>query len=136
MSKIENNGISKSPIENQRKSFVASEQQDTSHELQELREQLAARQLREQQLREALKRIADLRNIGKIEPEFVAFEALALPSDTTALEAMIQKAGYVVVTKAKQACIDLGAKGINYSNYTSFVEVIDNLPTVTLNDLK
>lgn len=103
-------------------------------------QQLAASQAREVLLREALQELhyackcdGSWENCGVMDD---AREALAIPTDTTALEALITKAGYVVVTKAKQACIDLGAKGIDSFNYTSFVEAIDNLPTIKLEDLK
>lgn len=98
--------------------------------------QLAASQLREQQLREACA-CADWNSLDL--PEFTRVKlaaALRLPSDTTALEALIAKAGDVAIAKARQACIDLGAKGIDYFNYTAFVEAIRALPPITLKDLK
>lgn len=102
----------------------------------ELTQQIAASQLREQQLREVIDD-KQWEKDGNVHAHNLRVqEALAMPPDTTALESLIAKISKVVVTKAKQACIDLGAKGIDYFNYTSFVEAIDNLPPITLNDLK
>lgn len=105
-------------------------------------EQLAASQAREQQLREALDELVDLVQAimeGEYKPDSFtcqpALQALALPQDTTALEAMIAKAGDVAAAKARQACIDLGAKGIDYFNYKSFVGAIDKLPSIKLEDI-
>lgn len=95
----------------------------------DVRQQLVACQAREQQLREALRKIADLRNLGKIEPEVVAFEALALPQDTTALQAMIAKAGEVMRERCREDV------ALCYDTY-GVVADLRYLPGVTLEDLK
>lgn len=63
-------------------------------------EQLAAQQLVIQQIREALQMLDRASNIscGKVQ------EALALPSDTTALEAMIAEAGEVMRERCAAVC--------------------------------
>lgn len=107
-------------------------------------EQLAASQAREQQLREVLNTAADKfhdyaeihsmkertrANIEKIERnlEFARMcdAALALTSDTTALEALIRKAGDVM--RERCACIRHDEK---------LEKAIRALPGVTLEDLK
>lgn len=123
--------------------FNFQQYQDAGRLLCEAHEQLAASQAREVQLRDALSELVDLVQdirAGEYAPDSftcqAAIAALALPSDTTALEALIAKAGDVAIAKARQACIDLGAKGIDYFNYTAFVEAIRALPGVKLEDLK
>jgi len=101
-------------------------------------QQLAASQAREQQLREVLDTLARLGNgilYGNSEGNWIAQRALALPQDTTALSAIVAKAGEVATQKAMQACADLGAKGIDYFSYASFITAIRALPGVTLEDL-
>ena len=49
---------------------------------------------------------------------------------------MIEKAGEVTISRAKQACIALDTKGIDYFNYVSFIEAIRAIPGVKPEDLK
>ena len=66
----------------------------------------------------------------------VSDEALSTPFNPQALEALINKASEVATQKAMQACYDLGAKGIDYFNYASFITAIRTMPGVTLEDIK
>jgi hypothetical protein len=88
-----------------------------------LKEQLVSSQLREQQLREAF---SDF-EWNKDEWGFITAvkEALALPQDTSALEAMIVKAGEVM----RERCFAIG-------HSDSIDESIRALPGVTMKDLK
>lgn len=73
-----------------------------------LRQQLAASQAREQQLREALSLLSERtgypEKLGECPEKHILTEAISLPSDTTALEAMIQKAGAVMRERCVEAC--------------------------------
>lgn len=100
-----------------------------------LRQQLAASQARELQLREALVNTVKLfkgDHSAPLSSEVIKQQdnALALPSDTTAIETMIQKAGEVM----RERCASFAE--------TSFAYRFDNanairaLPGVTLEDLK
>lgn len=62
--------------------------------------------------------------------------AISTPFNPQALEALINKASEVATQKAMQACYDLGAKGIDYFNYASFITAIRTMPGVTLEDIK
>ena len=122
----------------------------------ELRQQLAASQLREQQLREALKAAAGKfhdyaeyhsmkertrDNIEKIERNMalarICDEALDQPTDTSALEAVVQQAGEVM----RERCLsEIDPK---YYTHGLLKEVVEGccgdlraLPGVTLEDLQ
>lgn len=109
-----------------------------------LKEQLAASQLREQQLLEACA-CADWNSLDL--PEFTRVKlaaALRLPSDTAALESMIQKAGEAMREKAKIAVQneslvdDTGHPSDEAYNEAVIhcIEAIRALPGVKLEDLK
>lgn len=81
----------------------------------------AASQLREQQLREALDRIG----ITSLDARQIADDALAIHTDTSDLEAVIQKAGEVM----RERCLEhVGLLSENQS--------IRAIPDVTLEDLR
>lgn len=88
--------------------------------------QLAASQAREQQLREALKMFAH-----RFPESSVAKEALALPSDTSALEALITKAGEAMRDRVVANLLRCGALGDG-----EYLNAIRAFPAVTLDDLK
>lgn len=95
--------LKKIPMKYRRMAFNAQLQDENN----ELRKQLAASQAREQQLREALK--GNVRVVTKSGPVIAPIsvlsneiaEVLAQPSDTTALEAMIAKAGANKIAEKK-----------------------------------
>lgn len=117
-------------------------EEDTAR-IGELREQLAASQAREQQFREALigahkalEAIGDEMTVGDrytnagqylIDSLCPSREALALPSDTTALEALIAKAGEVMRERCWHS-VPFGQIAI--------CGAIRALPSITLEDLK
>lgn len=170
MSKIESNGISSPPIENQRKPFVTSELRDTSQEMKERIEQLeaevehlertkaewrntayqfdmklAACQAREQQLLEVLYACEDMFDIdvgsSNLHRKLTVLDikkVLATPPDTTALEAMIAKAGEVMREWCLEAGVMRNYKGAIVSRLSADGRdnAIRAIPTVTLNDLK
>ncbi len=103
---------------------------------------IAASQAREQQLREALQTYVDeheectdpddwMAMTCSIEAHHVADEAISLPSDTTALEAMIAKAGEVM----RERCVSVTTK-IMTGGLDAYGNAIRALPGVTLEDLK
>ena len=114
---------------------------------------LAASQAREQELRGAFQTYIDeheectdaddwMAMTCSMEAHHVADEALAQPADTTALQAMIAKAGEVMRERCAKACTDRSAETDaddfdewDQSNY-SCAEAIHALPGVTLEDLK
>lgn len=110
-------------------------------------EQLAATQAREVQLREVIGKAKEgIVQWHVPENRYAALdainEALALPQDTTALEAMIAKAGEVMRELAATACTDRSTgtdtddfNEWDHCNY-SCAEEIRALPGVTLEDLK
>lgn len=87
------------------------------------KKQLAASQAREQQLREAMN---DYFNQYPHMAKGYILDALALPTDNTALEGMISEAGEVM----RERLMRLRAKGVLYP------ADIRALPTVRLGDLK
>lgn len=112
----------------------------------QLEQQLAAEQAKNVKLREALINLMKYnprtRYIGGVEFGYEepvgrcllevldkCDEALASPSDTSALEAIVKQAGEVMREKCADASIDL------YSERSTF-EAIHALPAVTLEDLK
>lgn len=122
---------------------------DWFKQCESLREQLAASQAREQQLLEAISKVLDVvdpsnhqhgcdcdPDVGYFcpackwasDPVYLsAKQALSLPSDTSALESIIQKAGEVM----RERC------AVKADWYSSFVgERIRALHGVTLEDLK
>ena len=106
-----------------------------SPKVKELTAQVAALELEVARLRNALEQIK-LRSISLADAQVVALEAISTPFTPTALEALINKASEVATQKAMQACYDLGAKGIDYFNYSSFITAIRTMPGVTLEDIK
>lgn len=127
--------------------FKTSELRDTSRELQELREQLAASQAREQQLREALSYINHSMNQALLPgndkhrelilSQSMSAQALALPQDTTALEAMIAKAGEVMRERCAVEAYEWDmAYVLADTAPIGNAEAIRALPVVTLSDLK
>ena len=103
--------------------------------IETLRQQLAASQAREAQLREALLSIPICYHskingkecaCGSCESNHLVEKALAQPSDTTALEAMIAKAGEVMRERVMQA----------RGNGNLYPLDIRALPGVTLEDLR
>ena len=95
-------------------------------------EQLAASQAREQQLREYLHRLACLGNgahYGTSDGNRIAQVALALQQDTTALQAMIAKAGEVMRKRAIAEMADIAP-------YEHRVEKLNSIQPITLDDLK
>lgn len=93
--------------------------------------QLAAIQLREQQLREALGHYRGrYGNSGNM--ELRADEALALPADTTALSAIVTKAGEVMRQRAILPFIQ------DHCEYfgREITDAIRALPAITIEDLK
>ena len=109
-------------------------------EIEFLRQQLAASQAREVLLREALEdaRTADDLNYCASGAYFtdVIDKALALPQDTTTLEAMIAKAGEVM----RERCAGAVFKQAKYFGYNVHAEAVRDaasaLPGVTLEDLQ
>lgn len=133
--------------------FKTSELRDTSQELQELRNQLAASQAREQQLREALTccvcamqdyqagiGITELFDKGERLGRLVL---LSEKQDTTALEAMIQKAGDVMRERAakgaEKEAVQIVVDGREERAYNNAVadcaNAIRALPAITLEDI-
>lgn len=91
--------------------------------------ELAASQAREQQLREALHKLACLGNgahYGTSDGNRIAQVALALPTDTSALQAIVAKAGEVM----RERLLYLRAEGVMYP------ADIRALPAISLEDLK
>ena len=118
-----------------------------AQECESLRQQLAASQAREVQLREAVRQNHEWHNNydeygGYPESELceVNTEALALPQDTTALGAMIAKAGEVM----RERCSDSAQTEMDGQNLGSAHwhaarvcrEAIRDIPCVTLEDLQ
>ena len=111
---------------------------------QELRQQLAASQAREAQLREALHSIPICYHskingkecaCGSCESNHLVEKALALPQDTSALSAMIAKASEVMQERCADACISFG-ESTDLVFGEEFAEEIRALPGVTLEDLQ
>lgn len=97
-------------------------------EIESLKQQLAESQEREVKLRDALNLLRDNYFITLAHEEICA-SALALPSDTTALNELIIKAGEVMRRKA--------LREIWYDTTAVEIEnMIRALPGVTLEDLK
>lgn len=101
-------------------------------------QQLAASQLHNTQLREALVACIDFEQAGGFIFD-IAKQALALPADTTALESMIAKAGEIM----RERCVAYlnGDEGFAYfmgskAPGSLFSEAIRSLPGVTLGDLQ
>lgn len=92
-------------------------------------EHLAAEQANNMRLRERLDYIRHLPIDQHYRINALAYELIAEPSDTSALEAIVKKAGEVMREKCADASIDL------YSERSTF-EAIHALPAVTLDDLK
>lgn len=110
---------------------------DSSERIAELEKLLAASQLQNTQLREALTNLyyefERTREWACLPIAMVRARAsIAIPADTTALEAMIAKAGEVMREELIAKCIALGA----ISSDGRFVDEIRALPGVTLEDLK
>lgn len=102
-------------------------------EIELLRQQLTASQAREQQLRETLEFFfPDWRNYNPLSWQYKAKQALSLPSDTTALSAMITKAGEVMRERVFDECFRLGILSLD----GRFMDDIRALPGVTLDDLQ
>ena len=101
------------------------------NELEQLKLQLAASQAREVQLREALHKLARLGNgahYGTSDGNRIAQVAIALPQDTSALEAMIAKASEVM----RERCADETSKRHEFRAF----DTIRALPGVTLEVIK
>lgn len=102
-------------------------------EIETLRQQLAASQAREAQLREATECLLHLCDIigapdGPVLDK--ARQALALPQDTTALEAMVKEAGEVMRVRTVGVCLE-----DNYDLH-GYIPSIRALPGVTMEDLQ
>lgn len=91
----------------------------------EAQKELAARHLREQQLREALDRIG----ITSLDARQIADDALAIPSDASALDAL-----EAMIAKAGEVMRDLCAKEAELPVFAA--DAIRALPPVKLEDLK
>lgn len=101
--------------------------------------QLAAGQAREQKLREALNQGYGWVPFGSTTKQIICF-VLALPTDTTALQSMIAKAGEVMRKRALVPCDDLSKNDGNSTECRAAAGLcgiaIDALPAITLGDLK
>lgn len=98
--------------------------------------ELAAEQAKNAVLRDALNRLQEACN-GEDDNEFYAANSaatkyLSAPSDTSALEAMIAKAGEVMREKCEKVCDEIG----DSSNGWCCEGAIRAVPGVTLEDLK
>ena len=102
-------------------------------EKEKLRQQLAAAQAREQQLRAHLEVIAGKRmcvdnTLGNAN---IADLALSQPTDTTALQAIIQRSGEVMRDRIVANLLQCGALAEG-----DYLNAIRALPSVTLEDLR
>ena len=110
-------------------------------EVESLLRQLAASQAREQQLRKALEYFFPAWQ--KYEPlnwKYRAKQALSQPTDTTALQALIEKAGEVAAELSASACQHVIDSG-EYDGHQQYAaaacrDAIRALPGVTLEDLR
>lgn len=101
-----------------------------------LTEQLAASQSREQKLRAAINSMAGetTSHYDRLE---IARKALSLPQDTSALEAMIQKAGEVMRARCAVEAYEWAmAYVVEDTAPVGNADAIRALPSVTLEDLK
>lgn len=108
-----------------------------------LDEKLAASQAREMQLRDVLHKLACLGNgerYGTSDGNRIAQEALALPSGTTALSAMIAKACEVMRERCSDSAqTEMDEQYIDSSPWyaaRACREAIRDIPCVTLEDLQ
>lgn len=100
-------------------------------QVDELRQQLAASQLQNTQLRGLLAQFANDLSLTYKQIMSLSAEALALPTDTTALEAMIAKAGEVMRERAATLWLQCSEE-----EEWNLEEAIRALPGVTIEDLQ
>lgn len=113
------------PMKYRRMEFNAQLQREND----DLRQQLAASQAREQQLRDELFAV-----LVQDMPDFKArLKVYAIPADTTALEALIAKAGEVMRERCRKVAFDMAYAD---SMAVDVSQTIRALPGVTLEDIK
>lgn len=110
----------------------------TSEVIRSLNQQLAAEQAKNVELRDALNRLQEAGN-GEYDNEFyaansAATKTLSAPSDTSALEAMIAKAGEKMREKAEDEFSNPFRDTV--FKWDAAIDIIRTLPGVTLEDLK
>lgn len=108
-------------------------------EFEQLNKQLAASQAKEKQYLEVLERIdgwLEIRNLGGLMPQE---KMLLKPSDTSALEAAIAKAGEIIKDRVEKMVRDCMFKIGRTSPYRDLVhellEEIRAMPGITMEDL-